>query len=115
MGRANIISNGITIKPLVESIQHRNEPIVDDVRLYNGTLQRVFRAVKHVISYEHDALTEAELLNWINAHPFNTSYSHTDELDVTRIVVTRSFEYQAVEQPTLTTRTYSVQVEVEEI
>lgn len=115
MGRSNIISNGITIKPLVESIRHRNEIIADDTRLYNGALQRVYRAVKHVISYEHDNLSEAELANWFAAHPFHVAYSHTDELNNVRTVVTRLFEFQAVEQPTATTRTYSVQVEVEEV
>ncbi len=115
MGRSNIISNGITIKPLVASIKHAEEAVTDDVRLYNGTLQRVIRAKKHTIRYEHDNLSETELIQWINAHPWFVSYSHTDELNITRIVVTTVFEYTAVEQDNPTTRRYAVSVEVTEV
>lgn len=115
MGRANILSNGYTIKPLVETIEHRDELIADDVRLFNGSLQRVFRAKKHSIRYECDNLNETDLMTWVNAHPLHQAYSHTDELDITRTVVTTLFEYTAETQDTPTSRRYYVTVEVTEV
>lgn len=88
MGQSVIVSNGQNITPLAYTISHTPILIGSDRRMLGGNLRRVYRAVKESIRYEHDDLTEAEKATWETAHPLNVSFSHTDELGVTRTMVT---------------------------
>lgn len=115
MGRANIVSNGFTLLPVTPSIRHERELVIEEERMASGMLRRVFRGVREIISYEHDDLTEAELTTWLNAHPTNTSYTHTDELNVTRTVVTESIQYAADRSTSTTDRRYMIAVTVKEV
>jgi hypothetical protein len=115
MGRANIVSNGFTLYPVTTSIRHDRELVVEDERMASGMLRRVFRGVKEIISYEHDDLSEADLTTWLNAHPVNTSYTHTDELNVTRTVVTDRIEYAVDRNVSTTERRYVIAVTVKEV
>lgn len=115
MGRANIVSNGFTLLPVSPSIRHDRELVIEEERMASGMLRRVFRGVKEIISYEHDDLSEAELTTWLNAHPTNTSYTHIDELNVTRTVVTESIEYAVDRNVSTTERRYVISVTVKEV
>lgn len=112
MGVAQITSNGIAIQPLVDSIDHERVLIGSDQYTHAGVLRRVFQRVVEVIRYEHDNLTEDQLTQWLNAHPFNIAYTHIDELGVSRTVVTTSLRYRPVFQESNTQRRYAIVVEV---
>lgn len=115
MGRTNIISNGITITPVLNSIRHEHLLLVEDVRMASGLLRRVYRGRKLQISYEHDDLTESQLQSWLTAHPVASAYSHTDELNVTRTVVTKSIFYQPYRNDSASERRYAISVTIEEV
>ncbi len=89
MGQSAIVSNGYSITPLATTISHTPILIGSDRRMLGGNLRRVYRAVKESIRYEHDNLTEAEKGTWETAHPLNTSFTHVDELGVSRTMVTQ--------------------------
>lgn len=120
MATLSIVSNGTALDPKLP-IDRSDVPVADDRRMVNAQLRRAFRAKKKRLAYGREGLTEAERAQWEAAHPWNTSYSHTDELGVTRTVMTMAFEDPLSESlPTVDGGTtgatfYDVRVEVEEV
>ena len=78
-------------------------------------MRRVYRAVKEIITYEHDDLSEADKGTWETAHPFNTSYTHVDELGVSRTVITTARTFNVNRMTSNSTYRYSAQITVEEV
>ncbi|NJO81669.1 MAG: hypothetical protein HC828_02120 [Blastochloris sp.] len=122
MANCRIISNSITIYPALP-IDREDIPIEEGRRMVNGQLRVEHIGVKKRIAYRHGNLSEADRTSWINAHPWNTSFIHTDELGTTRTmkVVSRRDPLirtvPAVNGGTNTTgpATYTVEVELEEV
>lgn len=122
MATLKYVSNGQTIFPELP-IDREDLPIEDGRRGINGQLRTVHRATKKRLAYGRGNLSEAERATWITAHPLNTSFSHTDELGVTRTMkcLRRSDPFTrskpAVNGGTNTTgpATYRVDVELEEV
>jgi hypothetical protein len=115
MGQSVIVSNGQNITPLAPSITHDTVMIGSDRRMLGGNMRRVYRAVKEVISYTHDDLSEAEKGTWETAHPFNTSYTHVDELGVSRTVITTQRSFAVNRMTGNSSYRYSAQITVEEV
>lgn len=120
MATLSIVSNGTALDPKLP-IDRRDVPIKSGRRMVNGQLREAHRATKKRLAYGREGLTEAERATWAAAHPWGTSYSHTDELGVTRTVVTMAFDDPLTESnPTVDGGTagatyYDVSVEVEEV
>lgn len=120
MATLSIVSNGYALNPLLP-IERKDILIADTRRMLNGQLRRACRAVKKRLRYGDAHLSEAERGTWAAAHPWGWSYSHTDELGVTRTVVTTQFvdtlEESApiVDGGTSGATFYRVEVEVEEV
>jgi hypothetical protein len=115
MGASSITSNGQTITPLATSITHDTVMIGSDRRMLGGNLRRVYRAAKEIITYTHDDLTEAQKGTWETAHPLNTSYTHVDELGVSRTVVTMERSFSVNRMTGNSAYRYSARVRVEEV
>ena len=115
MATLAIVSNGSTIYPELP-IDRARVIVAEDRRMVNGQLRRAYRAEKLRISYRRGGLTEAERTTWVSAHPLSTSYTHTDELGVTRTVVTTRRD-EILEETIVASNAsfYRIEVEVEEV
>jgi len=89
--------------------------IGSDRRMLGGNMRRVYRAAKEIISYSHDDLTEAEKITWETAHPLNVSYTHVDELNASRTVLTMERSFSVNRMTGNSTYRYSCQIRVEEV
>ena len=110
-----ITSNGTAIYP--ELPIDRQQVIIEETnRMLNGQLRRAYRAAKMRMRYSIGGLSEAERTTWVNAHPLNTSYTHTDEFGVTRTVVTTRRD-EILEETIVASNAsfYRIEVEVEEV
>lgn len=87
MAQLYITSNGTVIYPLLP-IEREDVLVAEDRRHRSGQLRRAYIATKKRLRYSLTDATEAERTAWLTAHPWNTSYSHTDERGDTRTVVT---------------------------
>jgi len=112
-----IVSNGTSLYPELP-IAREDIIVADDQRMLNGQLRRAYRAVKKRIAYGQRDSTEAERTTWLAAHPLNVSYTHTDELGVTRTVITtRRIDTLSRTAPASagTPAFYDLEIEVEEV
>ena len=122
MATLSLVSNGYALAPALP-INRSDVLIADEQRMTNGQLRRALKGTgaKKRLSYGRPGLSEAERAIWVLAHPWTTSYSHTDELGVTRTVVTMAFEdtlsesKPSVEGGSTGATYYDVTVEVEEV
>lgn len=118
-----ITSNGYTLDGDLSPelpVEREDVLIADDQRMSNGQLRRAMKGTdaKKRLKYGRRNLTEAQRATWFAAHPWGTSYSHTDELGITRTVMT-----MARRDPLSRTKPsapgtpayYDVSVEVEEV
>lgn len=115
MGQSAVVSNGQNIYPLATSIAHNTVMIGSDRRMLGGNMRRVYRAVKEVITYTHDDLSEADKGTWETAHPLNVSYTHVDELGVSRTVLTMERSFNVNRMTSNSAYRYSAQIRVEEV
>ena len=115
MATLAIVSNGTTIYPELP-IDRTPVLVAEDRRMVNGQLRRSYRAEKMRLSYRRGGLSEAERTTWVSAHPFSTSFTHVDELGVSRTVVTVRRD-EVLEETIVASNAsfYVVQVEVEEV
>lgn len=115
MATLAIVSNGSTIYPELP-IDRTPILVTEDRRMVNGQLRRAYRAEKMRLSYQRGGLSEAERSTWVSAHPFSSSYTHVDELGVSRTVVTVRRD-EVLEETIVASNAsfYLVEVEVEEV
>lgn len=112
-----IVSNGTNLSPELP-ITRQDILVGEDTRMLNGQLRRAYRATKKRLAYGRRHVTESERTGWLAAHPLNTSYTHVDELGVTRTVVTVARSDDLIRTQPLAAGTpayYDIQVEVEEV
>jgi hypothetical protein len=113
----SIVSNGYPLDPELP-VAREDVLVGEDKRHRSGQLRRAHLAVKKRISYGCRHLSESARAQWIAAHPWAGSYSHTDELGVTRTVVTTARSDTLIRTEPGTSGTpayYDVQVTVEEV
>lgn len=119
MATLTIIANGVTLDPQPEfPIEREDLPIGESKRHRSGQLRQALIATKKRLRYGATDLTEAQRALWLSAHPWGASYSHVDELGVTRTVITVSRrDPVSASEPTSvgTPAFYDVEVEVEEV
>jgi hypothetical protein len=119
MATLSIVSNGVTLNPQPElPVDREDLAIEESKRMRNGQLRVAHVAVKKRLRYGVRNLTEAQRTSWLSAHPLNTTFSHTDELGVTRTVkcVSRRDPLTRT-QPSVggTPAFYALEVELEEV
>ncbi len=118
-----IVSNGISLYPVLPV--ERSVIQVEDSRRQklSTTLRVAYYGAKAYMAYGLPGATEDELTEWINAHPADTSFAHTDERGVTRTMRRTSFAFPLsrtepdVEGGLSTSGAgfYDISVEVEEV
>lgn len=122
MAALKITSNGQVIYPAF-TVDRDPQRIGTEKRMLSASWRGTYRAEKVRLRYGHDNLNETELATWRTAHPFNTTYSHTDELSVTRTVRTvrrseqlnRSVPLVEAGLDTTGATYYTIEVELEEV